>query len=87
MIYRTLNINHSPPKNSFFNINIYNNLVSSNPIHASCTQWFSPGTLVSSTNITDQHDITEKLFIVAFHTITLGLVICTPKQHLEVKGD
>jgi hypothetical protein len=29
---------------------------------ASC--WFSPGTLVSSTNKTDRHDITEILIIV-----------------------
>jgi len=35
--------------------------------------WFSPGTLVSSTNTTDRHDITEILFKVALNTITLTL--------------
>jgi hypothetical protein len=36
--------------------------------------WFSPGTLVSSTNKTDRHDITEKYcFKVALNTITLTL--------------
>ena len=33
-------------------------------------QWFSPGTLVSSTNKTDCHDITEILLKVVFNTIT-----------------
>jgi hypothetical protein len=33
-------------------------------------QWFSPGTLVSSTNTTDRHDITEILLKVALSTIT-----------------
>ena len=32
-------------------------------------RWFSPGTLVSSTNITDRHDITEILLKVALNTI------------------
>jgi len=32
-------------------------------------RWFSPGTLVSSTNKTDRHDITEILLKVALHTI------------------
>jgi hypothetical protein len=36
-------------------------------------QWFSPGTLVSSTNKTDHHDITEILLKVALNTITLTL--------------
>ena len=36
-------------------------------------QWFSPGTLVSSTNKTDRHDITEILLKVALNTITLTL--------------
>jgi len=35
--------------------------------------WFSPGTLVSSTNKTDCHDITEILLKVAFNTITLEI--------------
>ena len=37
--------------------------------------WFSPGTLVSSTNKTDRHDITELLLKVALNTITLTLKI------------
>ena len=38
-------------------------------------QWFSPGTLVSSTNKTDHHDITEILLKVVLNTITLTLNI------------
>jgi hypothetical protein len=34
--------------------------------------WLSPGTLVSSTNKTDHHDITEILLKVALNTITLS---------------
>jgi hypothetical protein len=34
-------------------------------------QWFSPGTLVSSTKKTDRHDIAEILLKVALNTITL----------------
>jgi hypothetical protein len=34
-------------------------------------QWFSPGTLVPSTNTTDHHNITEILLKVALNTITL----------------
>ena len=34
-------------------------------------RWFSPGTLVSSTNKTDCHDITEILLKVALNTINL----------------
>ena len=37
----------------------------------SAGRWFSPGTLVSSTNKTDCHDITEILLKVALNTITL----------------
>ena len=37
-------------------------------------RWFSPGTLVSSTNKNDRHDITEILLKVALTTITLILV-------------
>jgi hypothetical protein len=33
---------------------------------------FSPGTLVSSTNKTDRHDIAEIFLIVALNTITLN---------------
>ena len=36
-------------------------------------RWFSPGTLVSSTNKTDRHDITEILLKVALNTIILTL--------------
>jgi hypothetical protein len=35
------------------------------------TRWLSPGTLVSSTNKTDRHDITEILLKVALSTIIL----------------
>ena len=42
-------------------------------ISMSACPWFSPGTLVSSTNKTDHHDITEILFKVAFSTITLKI--------------
>jgi len=48
-------------------------------------QWFSPGALVSSTNNTDRHDITEILLKVALNTITLTaytvcllFVLCHP---------
>ena len=34
-------------------------------------QWFSSGTLISSTNKTDHHDITEILLKVALNTITI----------------
>jgi len=34
--------------------------------------WFSPGTLVSFTNKTDRHDITEILLKVALNTIKLN---------------
>ena len=37
----------------------------------SACRWFSPGTLVSSTNKTDRHDITEILLKVVLTTITL----------------
>jgi len=36
-------------------------------------QWFSFGTMVSSTNKTDHHDIAEILLKVALNTITLPL--------------
>ena len=36
-------------------------------------QWFSPGTLVSSTNKPDHHDITEIFLKVALNTINLNL--------------
>ena len=35
--------------------------------------WFSPGTLVSSINETDRHDVTEILLTVGLNTITLAL--------------
>ena len=38
-------------------------------------QWFSPDTLVSSTNKTDIHDIIEILLKVALNTITLPLTL------------
>ena len=39
------------------------------------SRWFSLGTLVSSTNKTDLHDITEILLKVALNTINLPLDI------------
>jgi hypothetical protein len=42
--------------------------------------WFSPGTLVSSTNKTDRHDITEKMFKVALNIIN-------PNQQKEKKTE
>jgi hypothetical protein len=46
-------------------------------------QWFSPGTLVSSTNKTDCHDITEILLKVALNTINLNWVHCYyTKEHV-----
>jgi hypothetical protein len=38
-------------------------------------QWFSPGSLVSFTNKTDHHDITEILLKVEFNTITLTQIM------------
>jgi hypothetical protein len=38
-------------------------------------QWFSPGTLVSSTNKTDHHNIAEILLKVALNTITITLIL------------
>jgi len=38
-------------------------------------QWFSPGTLVSSTNKIDRHNITEILLKVPLNTITLILTL------------
>jgi hypothetical protein len=37
-------------------------------------QWFSPGTLVFSTNKTDHCDITEILLKVALNTVTVTLI-------------
>jgi hypothetical protein len=37
--------------------------------------WFSPGTVVSSTNKTDLHNITEILLKVEFNTINLMLTL------------
>ena len=45
-------------------------------------RWFSPGTLVSSTNKTDRHDITEILLKVVLSTITL---ILSQFQYLHLK--
>jgi hypothetical protein len=38
-------------------------------------QWFSPGTLVSSTNKTDRHDITEILMKVVLNIINPTLTV------------
>ena len=39
--------------------------------------WFSPGTLVSSTNKSDRHDITEILLKMALNTIIITIMIRT----------
>ena len=39
-------------------------------------RWFPPGTLISSTNKTDLHHITELLLKVALNKITLTLMVC-----------
>ena len=49
----------------------------------SVTWLFSRGTLISSTNKTDRHDITEILLKVALNTINHNHIIKSPKQHLE----
>jgi hypothetical protein len=38
-------------------------------------RWFSPGTLISSTNKTDHHDIAEIMLKVALNTIPLTLTL------------
>ena len=51
-------------------------------------RWFSPGTLVSSTNKIDCHDIAEILLKVALNTITLILnVFCTKHttRHINLR--
>ena len=45
-------------------------------------RWFSPGTWISSTNKTDNYDITEILLKVALNTITLSLTFSV--GHLEM---
>jgi len=64
---------------------IITNIVTSNPVHGevysiqhymivcqrlATGRWFSPATSVSSNNITDRHDITERSLKVALNTIT-----------------
>jgi hypothetical protein len=48
---------------------------------ATC-RWFSPGLLVSSTNKTDPHDITEILLKMALKTNKLVILIYIPIRHL-----
>jgi hypothetical protein len=43
-------------------------------------RWVSPGTLVSSTNKTDRHDITEISLKVASNTITITLLPITQSE-------
>ena len=67
------------------------NVVSSNPVldilcdkvcqWLAASRWFSPGTLVSSTNKTDRHGITEILLKVALGTKTLTLKIYWIKKY------
>ena len=44
------------------------------------SRWFSPGTLISSTNKTDGHDLTETLLKVALNTINhiqcISFILC-----------
>ena len=44
-------------------------------INCVTSQWFSPGTPVSSTNKTDSHDINEILLKVAVNTLTVTVYI------------
>jgi hypothetical protein len=46
---------------------IYHTITTTTPLTTGL--WFSPGTLVSSTNKTDRHDITEILWKVDLNTI------------------
>ena len=75
---------------------ITTNGVSSNPTHVLDTtlcgkvcqwleagQWFSLGTLVSSTNKTDCHDIAEILLKVVLSTITLTLTLIPDPENME----
>ena len=56
-------------------------VVSSNPAHGEVYSiQKSPGTLVSSINKTDRHDVAEILLKVAFEIITLKLTILGPQQ-------
>jgi hypothetical protein len=44
------------------------------PVSRGQIWWIFPGTLISSTNKTDRHDIAEILLKVALNTITLTLM-------------
>jgi hypothetical protein len=46
-------------------------------------RWFSPGTLVSSTNKTDHHDIAEILLKVVLTTITIRLSLHVQNKYCE----
>ena len=46
-------------------------------------RWFSPGSLVSSTNKTDHHDITEILLKVALSKITLTLTYTWDTREID----
>jgi hypothetical protein len=49
------------------------------------SRWFSPDTLVSSTNKPDHHDMTEILLKVALNTITLTPI--THKSHKQLSRE
>ena len=53
------------PESCILNIHLHQELATG--------RWFFPGTLVSSTNKTDRHDITEILLKVALNTLTQTL--------------
>ena len=46
-------------------------------------RWFSPGTLPSSINKTDRHDIIEILLKVALNTITISITLNTVESTIE----
>ena len=46
------------------------------------SRWFSQGTPVSSTNITDHHDITEILLKVALSTLIPQINVLIPGKHI-----
>jgi hypothetical protein len=67
---------------------ITNKFVNSNPIHGEAVDvWISPGTPVSSINITDRHDVTEILLKVTFKTITQSLICMTENAIYGSKYD
>ena len=50
-------------------------------------QWFSPGTLVSSTNKTDRHDLPEILLKVALNPIAQPIPVYSSLSYLYIQAD